>query len=309
MKTLMMTTALVTATAFGAAAQTADTGMNGTSTVPAFVASDFTGKTLHALDPEAVGQIETEEMTADERVRLRWTSSDVFLADRDVWESVGSIDDIVMTQDGEIRGVLVDVGGFLGFGARTVMVDIEEIYFVSDEGEASEIDDFDVVIAMTAEELENLPEWDEDQLRAGFEMRSAPAEHDMGTAGESEAALDTSGDADRSEAALGGDDTVVMGEGFASLDQSELSADRLLGADVYDMAGDNIGTVDDVIIGDDERVSEVIVDVGGFLGMGAHTVALPLDTAQIGWHEEEDEVRVQVSMTAEQLEEMPEYEG
>ncbi|TVQ59626.1 MAG: hypothetical protein EA355_00235, partial [Rhodobacteraceae bacterium] len=76
-------------------------------------------------------------MTTDaERARINRMNAEVFLADRDAWESVGAIDDVVMTQDGDVRGVLLDVGGFLGFGARTVMVDIEDLHFVSEDPEA-----------------------------------------------------------------------------------------------------------------------------------------------------------------------------
>lgn len=89
----------------------------------------------------------------------------------------------------------------------------------------------------------------------------------------------------------------------------ERSADRLMGADVYDAQGENIANVDDVLFDNDHAISQIVMDVGGFLGLGSHTVALDLADIDIMWSDEDGNVRVQVSMTQEQLEELPEYEG
>ncbi|MCC5973677.1 MAG: PRC-barrel domain-containing protein [Rubellimicrobium sp.] len=307
MKKFMLTTAMCTGVAFAAIAQTAEDVTEGhammDNNVPAFLSSDFTGKSIYTLDTDAsraIGQ-DAAMMTPAERDRLRWTSSGTFIAERDSWSNVGSIDDIVMTKDGEIRGVLVDVGGFLGFGARTVKLDIDQLYFVTEEGAPEDIDDFFVVVAMTEAELENLPEWDHDQLRAGFEVRSY-GEWDPADIGQAQG---TPVPADGAAPGVG----PVFTEQHQMLEGEERTADRLMGASVYDAHGDNIGRVDNVVIGGDNAIESVIVDVGGFLGIGAHTVMLPADDARIGWSDADGDVRVQVSMTAEQLEGMPAYEG
>jgi len=49
---------------------------------------------------------------------------------------------------------------------------------------------------------------------------------------------------------------------------------------VYDPAKDKIGTVDDVIIGDNGQVTGLIIGVGGFLGAGQKDVAVPLDAVK-----------------------------
>ena len=331
MKHLMLTTALATATAFGAMAQTASeqtpqerpeqtmdqtgdqTGQQ--DAVPAFLSSDFTGKSLYTLDTddartirERHGATETGGgMSVAERDRMRWTSSDTFLADRDSWTSVGSIDDIVMTKDGEIRGILLDVGGFLGFGSRTVMVDIEELHFVTQDGAAEDIDDFFVVIAMSQDQLEALPEWEDNRLRAGFETRGYRQQDGAGAAG-----ADRMGDGARSATGQGmGNDrqTMVFADGDQMIEAEERTADNLMGADVYDAGGEHIGSVQDVVLGSGNDITDVVVDVGGFLGVGTHTVLLPIEDAQIGWTEGDGNLRMQVGMTREQLEALPEYEG
>ena len=52
---------------------------------------------------------------------------------------------------------------------------------------------------------------------------------------------------------------------------------RIVGATVYNDHDERIGTVDDLIVGQDGRISEVVLSVGGFLGLGAKLVALPYD--------------------------------
>lgn len=325
MKKLMLTTALSSVAAFGAVAQTqmAETAPNGaeTSNAPAFLVSDLTGKTLYTLDSEDTRALSaTGDATMDTNTRanesMRWTSSDTFIAGRDNWENIGSIGDVVMTQDGEVRGVILDVGGFLGFGTHTVMVATDDLYFVTEPDADGDASDFSVVIAMSQDQLENLPEWDADQLRMGFEM-SSNYQQDTGmtegtnttTAGmEADPMAQSTAPAAQAEA-MGATNTGVFGGDYAMLDGEERTADRLIGANVHDANGDDIGSVSDVVLDGDQGVSGLLVDVGGFLGIGSHTVNLPIDQAQIGWSETSNDVRVQVSMTAGQLEAMPEHEG
>ena len=319
MRTLMYTTAIVSVTAFGAVAQTTGYG-EGTAAqagqmVPAFKATNFIGKNLYTLDTDAVRDLQQTEATHDAR-SLRWTSDETFMAERDAWENVGSIDDVILTQDGQIRGVIVDVGGFLGFMAHTVMVDLESLYFVADDAEAEDIGDFNVVAAVSRERLEELPEWDDAQLEVGFEPRPmAAAEPQMN--GESDMAMDdpeTTGQTDMATAEAG-DDMVgsprgpaEAPEGYVQID-SPPSADALIGADVYDAHGESIGQVDDVVIGDDNSVTHLVLDIGGFLGIGNHVVALEMQDLDLFHDQESDSLRVHAPMTEEQLESLPEYES
>ena len=365
MKKLMLTTAIVAVTSLGAVAQTApaaDTTAPATTApaqgqaaattqnnVPAFLASDFIGMDLYTLDSESVrtldGQADAGANPYETR-SMRWTSSDMFTAERDAWENIGNIDDVVMGQDGEIRGVLVDVGGFLGLFARTVMVDIDDLYFVADDAAGgtmatdgtatttdgtaattdgavgNDLSDFFVVASMSRESLEALPEWNEDVLSTGFEQRAyAPAGQTQGTApaegqaemmepGNTDTTMDTAPGAAQpatgTQPAMGTD---YAAEGYTELAVEERTAETLTGANVYDGAEDNIGNVQDLVLDGDSAVTHLLVDVGGFLGMGSHTIALPVEEANILWHDGNDDVRVHVNMTREQLEAMPAHEG
>jgi len=321
MNKLMLTTAIVAVTSMGAVAQTTDTGEAQTSgNVPAFLVTDFTGKDLYTLDTEEVRTLSEQRGQAGSTTG--WDSSDVFTSERDAWDNVGNIDDMIVTMDGEIRGIIIDVGGFLGIGARSVMVDINDLYFVSENGAAEDIDDFFVVASMTQEQLEALPEWSEDQLRTGFEQRgydSAQAEPGATMGAGHTTAMDPQSDSAQMETQDGmqGDDGMAtqadarteVPAGYEVLSAEERTADRLLGADVYGREGDSIATVDDLVLGDDGSVTHAVMDVGGFLGMGEHTVALEIDDIDILWNDEDGNVRVQLPMTQEEMESLPEYQG
>ncbi len=63
----------------------------------------------------------------------------------------------------------------------------------------------------------------------------------------------------------------------------------IIGAKVYDDAGTEIGTLEDIIITDAGTVPYAVVSVGGFLGVAAHHVvvaasALELVTAKLTLH-------------------------
>ena len=51
---------------------------------------------------------------------------------------------------------------------------------------------------------------------------------------------------------------------------------ELLHADVYNSAKQKIGKVDDLIVAPDGTLSIAVIDVGGFLGIDGHRVAIPV---------------------------------
>ena len=53
-------------------------------------------------------------------------------------------------------------------------------------------------------------------------------------------------------------------------------ATKLLHQDVYNDKGEKIGKVDDLVVSPDGTLSTAIVNVGGFLGLGKHLVAIPV---------------------------------
>jgi sporulation protein YlmC with PRC-barrel domain len=63
--------------------------------------------------------------------------------------------------------------------------------------------------------------------------------------------------------------------------EGEWRASKLAGVDVYNDANEKIGDIHDVILDRSGKVANVILGVGGVLGMGEHYVAVTFD--QLKW--------------------------
>ena len=55
---------------------------------------------------------------------------------------------------------------------------------------------------------------------------------------------------------------------------------KLTGSDVLNDHHEEIGSIDDIII-DKEKVLFAVIEVGGFLGLGGHLVAVPFSSLQV----------------------------
>lgn len=59
--------------------------------------------------------------------------------------------------------------------------------------------------------------------------------------------------------------------------QGEWRASKLVGVNVYNNSNEKIGDINDLILDSSGRVANVVIGVGGFLGMGEHNVAVAFD--------------------------------
>src|SRR5690349_11354232 len=82
-----------------------------------------------------------------------------------------------------------------------------------------------------------------------------------------------------------------------------LRATKLLNKDVYNDQDKKIGKVEDVIIAPDGKLSLAVIDVGGFLGIGKHRVAVNVDKFK-----EIHPKMVLPGATKEELKAMPKFE-
>jgi sporulation protein YlmC with PRC-barrel domain len=87
------------------------------------------------------------------------------------------------------------------------------------------------------------------------------------------------------------------------LQPTESRARKLIGSDVYGPDNSVIGTVRDLIIEMDGRISAYVVSIGGFLGIGAHRVAVPAAEVKLG-----EDGRLTVNLTRDQLAAAPEFD-
>jgi sporulation protein YlmC with PRC-barrel domain len=78
-------------------------------------------------------------------------------------------------------------------------------------------------------------------------------------------------------------------------------AEKFIGKDVHGMRGDEVGEIENLLIGPDGKVRAAIVEFGGFLGVGENEVAVPWDRLKITGD------RVMVNMTEDQIKAEPRW--
>jgi sporulation protein YlmC with PRC-barrel domain len=69
-------------------------------------------------------------------------------------ESVGEVSDLIIGSDDVVRHAIVEVGGFLGFGAKTTAIDLEHATVDESKGE--------VILDISRAEIDAMPEYQRD---------------------------------------------------------------------------------------------------------------------------------------------------
>jgi sporulation protein YlmC with PRC-barrel domain len=229
-------------------------------------------------------------------------------------ESIGEVADLVLQDDGQTRAAIIDVGGFLGVGEKRVAVPFNEIQT------AQEGDEVRLTVAMSREQLEQAPEYIEPDMTAdSTDTATAPAT-DMaaGTDASGAPATDASGAPATDMAAAPADGQAtdpnvpaqVQSDGSVGMEyelaSQELTADNLIGTAVYSPNEENLGDVGDVVFDQAGSIQAVVIDVGGFLGIGEKPVAVQYDALNVQKGQNGD-LRIVVNATQEQLEGAPEF--
>jgi hypothetical protein len=238
--------------------------------------SDLIGMSVYSSEEDYSDQPYNEEARAD-------------------WDDIGDVNDVLLGSDGQVKAVLVDVGGFLGMGEHTVALDMSQIHMLRDEG-----GDRFVAVNFTEDQLKNAPVFE----RTGSTMDGSAGTGDN-------MAQDTDADAGADTGTMMPADArpAIEREGYADVDYSTLTAEDLTGATVYDVNDEAIGDISELVIDPSGKIDQAVLDVGGFLGMGAHTVALPFDEMQIMREGDGGEIRVYVDESKDSLKQRPQHGG
>src|SRR5688500_4029505 len=81
--------------------------------------------------------------------------------------------------------------------------------------------------------------------------------------------------------AVGQDATSTQSSSETRLRSGDVRASNLLGAEVKRLTGDSVGQVQDLIVSADSDVRLAVISVGGVLGVGGKTIALPFNELQV----------------------------
>ena len=292
MKTLLTSTALVAALTLPVVAQDAPTSPFQTEAMgPAVTASDVIGARIYA-----------SEAAID---------ADAYAGVQDGWDDIGEVNDIVLGRDGSVDAVLVDIGGFLGIGERQVAVDMAALRFVQDD--ATDADDWFLVLQADRATLDTAPDWVMPGADAGADVVAPEGDAAMtdqaATTADPTAAPGTTEDQAAAETLTQDpltEGTTALPEGYAAVGSEELTSELLTGANVHDSTDASIAEVSDLVLTTDGQVTDVVLDVGGFLGMGAKTVAIPMDRLTVARTEAGD-VTLWVDMTKDELKALPDH--
>ncbi|MGX8008913.1 PRC-barrel domain-containing protein [Mesorhizobium sp. ORM8.1] len=173
---------------------------------------------------------------------------------------IGDVNDIVLDKDGNAKLVVIGVGGFLGVGEKNVAYDFGKLEWINKNGDRW------LVAKTTKDELKAQPNFDTKAYDTAAASTVQPASTD-------------------SQAATSKTDTTPT----ASIDKTTLtempsdkiSAANLIGTNVYGADDAKVGEIGDVILTGDKKVDSVIVDVGGFLGIGEKKVAVGMENLKV----------------------------
>lgn len=135
---------------------TTTTDMTTTDTTGAVVvAPDVDAPALSADNPGMLGSwlLNRRIWTTNQPSSTAW--DDPVLTERPAeWTDIAKVGDIVVDADGNVLGYVADIGGFLGIGAKQVLLGKDALHFVRIGDDAFFATNF------TREELEALPDFD-----------------------------------------------------------------------------------------------------------------------------------------------------
>jgi len=230
--------------------------------------------------------------------------------------SIGQISDLVLEKEGATRVAIIDVGGFLGVGEKPVAIPFADLKFAKAEGADASAEP-QVTIAMTKDQLQALPTFNIAALDKTASTATAPATAPDATAPapDATATADKPADATATDTMAAApakpdqttEQPATTGSISASPVSQDIAASTLIGAETYGTDNSDIGEISDIVFDPKGDIKAVVVDVGGFLGIGEKPVALNFDNLNIRT-DENGKLMVSVSATKDQLDKAPAFE-
>lgn len=189
--------------------------------------------------------------------------------------AVGEIDSVMVNASGKVQSVVVDVGGWLQ-GDKLIPVAWKDL---------RQTEDGKIVTGLTKETAEATPPYDyADETLRGKVMT------------------------DEGKAYQGSDSASLLPSGTPIKNtDGTINTSKLIGLNVENGDGDVVGEVGEVVLAEGGKVQGVVVDVGGFLGIGAHPVLLNWKDVELSGSQ--SEVKALVNATKDRLKALPAYEA
>lgn len=286
LRAILATTALTAALFTGSAyAQTATTSKSDASS---------TGSPIFTLTPPAAGNagMTYGQATAGQILATSLIGKQVFADANNKADSIGTVNDVVLSREGAAEALVIGVGGLLGIGEKDVAVSFDQVRWIEQGGVSW------LIVPLTKAQLEAAPSFDRSVLTGPTATEKLMNSMGMG---------DPKPQAKTSvEVTTSGTTGTVSGSDMMLVDRTTIGADELLGSWVNGAAEAKLGSVSDVLMSEEGIVEAYVVDVGGVLGIGAKPVALAADNLAI-YRLADGKLRVDTPFTADSLKDRPTY--
>jgi sporulation protein YlmC with PRC-barrel domain len=283
------------------------------SAVSALLALSVSPVLADSTNATTTNTTNTNATNADVDTNMGVTAVDAGkLIDKDVYDAngdkVGAIDSVIVDTNGKVSSVVLDVGGWLS-SKKLISVPWKDLKSSADGK---------ITTTMTKDQAQAAADYKykQDQARGKVQTANGDLYNSPNTAQNSTmsnggagapttnqqttANGNTTQDASQSTASSGS----IMGTPVKNSDGS-LNASQVIGMTVVNKNNESIGKIGELVMGNDGKVSGVVVDVGGFLGIGTHPVLL--DWKQISMVDQNGSTQAVVNESKDQLKQMPAY--
>ena len=98
-------------------------------------------------------------------------------------------------------------------------------------------------------------------------------------------------------------------EGYGRAEIQDLNTAELESATVYGRGGETIGSISSLMVDTDGTITAVVLEVGGFLGVGAHSVLVSFEELTVLRETDGSEMSVHLDTTKDKLKAMPHHAG
>lgn len=234
-------------------------------------------------------------------------------------EAIGDVKDVVLDTNGGAQALVIGVGGFLGVGEKDVAVSFDRVSFSDRDGKQI------IVVTATKADLEAAPAFERKAIMDGAVSTAPAADGKTGAPVASPVITDENAETEipatgttpemtdpdappPPQVAETPSNTAAPEPELQPVDPSLLSTEKLIGTDVKVADDTKIGKISDVILDKAGKLEAYVVDVGGFLGIGAKPVAMSAKSVQVV-ADAKGNTSIYSPFTKEQLEKQPAYEA
>lgn len=231
--------------------------------------------------------------TADSHLASNIIGKKVYNGTDDNASSIGSVDDVLINKSGNVESIIVGVGGFLGIGEKDVAVPYNAVQWVDKNGDRW------LVTNATSDQL---------KAQAAFNRKAYDVATSTSTSAPATTTTDTNSTAAAPSTDANSNSTMKTDKtAMTPVDPGKIRSQDLVGTTVYGANDEKVGQIGDIVLTKDSKIDAVIMDVGGFLGMGKKEVAVAMDNLKF-MEDKNGKRYLYTNFTKDQLKTQPAYD-